>query len=336
MYLKSSRGNRFVYNDSASFSLKQSAKSISDSIINSRNRLIRSNFITLPCCSKTPLIIVNTADMEVLSPLHDVAPLRKGPRRNVQSTNHTKTKSPSKQLQKLFTLFQEAAEEFHQSPLLERLHAMLQARHRPRVTKAISLGLGSLVEPSKDQPRRIKQLVIFIAIATSIQTPSGRLSLYAQDPTFTKTDEELLEMFGIQVLRTPSASSLGEAGAMIDNETLVYSPFLTIAAYTELLRPASSKSKDVVAPIVIGDDFNALKLKWEKRTSEHKDVEALMKSIKGFGYQRRAISGDGFWRETDRPFPMALYWRQSEQPARAESEDGTGKRSSIRPIKEKL
>jgi hypothetical protein len=273
--------------------------------------------------------------MDVLTPLHDASAFRKGPRRSLHPSSNTRTRGPSKQLQRLFTLYHEATNEFLQSQLSERLQTMLHAKTRPRVSKAVSLGLGSLVEASKDQPRRIKQLVIFMAIAASIQT-SLNFPLYAQDPTFTKTDEDFLGLLGIQVLRTPSASHLGEAGDLIDAQTLVYCPFLTIAAYTQLLGPAASRSEEAVAPVVVGDDFNALKLKWEKRTAEHRDVDVLTKEIRRLGYQRRVVSGEGFWKETDHPFPMALYWRQSGQSEKAKGREEIPGESSKGPIKGKL
>lgn len=228
-----------------------------------------------------------------------------------------RTKPASKQLDKLFTLYQEAKDTFDDSALAERLQSMMNAKTRPRITKAISLGLGSL-GASKDQPRRIKQLVIFLAIASYLAASQSLVPLYAQDPTFTSTDEAFLSTFGIKVLKTPSPSELGEAADLIDSETLVYSPFLTIAAYTSLF-VSGSKSSSLPGskiPVLIGDDFNALKLKWEKRTTEHRDVEALIKAFKARNYQRRVISGDGFWHESDNPFPMALYWGQSSNSSR--------------------
>lgn len=215
---------------------------------------------------------------------------------------------------------------------------MLQAKGRPHVKKAISLGLGSL-GASKDQSRRMKQLVIFMAIVSNLQRATEghpSLPLYAQDPTFDKTDEEFLRMLGIQVLNTPSPSDLGQAGDMIDGETLIYSPFLTISAYGSLLLPgiSSSPGTETIAPILIGDDFNALKLKWEKKTQEHKDVEVLTKSIRENNYQRRAIRGEGFWLESDSPFPMALYWRRPNEGSKSSTITPNKPRS--RPFKGKL
>lgn len=172
----------------------------------------------------------------------------------------------------------------------------------------MSLGLGSL-GPSKDQLRRIKQLVILIAIASHL-TVYSVVSLYAQDPSFTKMDEEFLANLGVQVLKTSSPSDLGEATRVIDGETMIYSPFLTIDAYRQLLSPittGSERGSPVAAPFLIGDDFNALKLKWEKHTTEHRDVDALMKAMKARNYQRRVLGGEGFWEEADSTFPMAIY-----------------------------
>lgn len=207
---------------------------------------------------------------------------------------------------------------FNQSALAASFEDMLNVKNRPRITRLVSLGLGSLLD-AKDQQRRIKQLVIFMAIASHLTLPmsdEASVTLYAQDPTFTATDETFLNRLGITVLRTPSSSDLGDAGQMINEETLVYSPFLTIATYKLLFSQSlhtstQSSSGSSKIPILVSDDFNALKLKWDKRTSEHRDVEALIKGAKSGNYRRRAVNGEGFWAESDRPFPLAIYWRQS-------------------------
>ncbi|KAH7128049.1 hypothetical protein B0J13DRAFT_483559 [Dactylonectria estremocensis] len=215
-------------------------------------------------------------------------------------------------------VYEEAKHLFHQSALSETFEAMLRAKNRPRVNKAVSLGLGSLA-PSKYQSRRLKQLVIFIAIASYLgltsDGPTTGVPVYAQDPTFTRTDEEFLATLGIQVLKTPSIYDLGEAGRMIDGNSVVYSPILTIAAYTRLLPSPSEQSMESsgldALPLLIGDDFNALKMKWEKRTTEYKIVEEVMKTMKARAFQRRAVGGEGFWEEVDNTFPMAVYWGQT-------------------------
>ncbi|KAM0560008.1 hypothetical protein ACHAPJ_003965 [Fusarium lateritium] len=197
---------------------------------------------------------------------------------------------------------------YNQSTLAKTIEDMLRTKNRPRITKIVSLGLGSLFD-AKDQQRRIKQLVVLMALASHLALPLGdkdNLTLYAQDPTFTAADESFLESLGIFVLKTTSISSLGEAGRIMDEETLVYSPFLTLETY-KLLFSSSSTS----VPILVSDDFNALRLKWDKRTSERKDVEGLIQGTRAGNYRRRAVNGEGFWTEADRPFPMALYWRQS-------------------------
>ncbi|KAK7750748.1 hypothetical protein SLS62_007299 [Diatrype stigma] len=188
---------------------------------------------------------------------------------------------------------------------------MLRARIQPHVTKVLSLGLGSLSEKSRDQSRRFKQLAIFLAIADHVRqssSPRGRMSkleLYAQDPTFTRADESFLQSLGVHVLRTPSPSELGEARHVIDENTLVYSPFLTINAYGLLLESCP-------VDLLIGDDFSSLLLKWEKHTAEHKEVAQLSK-LHISRYQKRAVSGNGFWDEDDRAFPMALYRRKPDR-----------------------
>jgi hypothetical protein len=135
------------------------------------------------------------------------------------------------------------------------------------------------------------------------------IEIYAQDPTFTRIDEAFLASLGIQVLRTPSPSDLGEAAHYIDGSTLVYSPFLTIEAYRNVLESCN-------IGILVGDDFNALRSKWPKFTPEYDNVERLVKRdlIK---YQRRLLSQHSkdenvFWEKEDKVFPMALYSRIQE------------------------
>lgn len=218
-------------------------------------------------------------------------------------------KGSSKHLRQVQIQYDESKSLYDQSSLSKSVDAILQGKlaGRPLVTKAVSLGLGSFSEKSKDQGRRFKQLAMFISIAdhvkrTSLQSNS-ELELYAQDPTFTKTDVLFLHGLGIRVLKTPSPSDLGEAQQVVDENALVYSPFLTIDAYKLLFG-----SCDV--SLFIGDDFNALNSKWEKATDEHRAVEQLIKSHVS-QYKRRVVSGSGFWDDDDRAFPMALYWKQN-------------------------
>lgn len=216
-----------------------------------------------------------------------------------------------KQLRGLQKLYDEFRFLYDQSSLSSSMEAMLRARIQPNVTKALSLGLGSLSEKSRDQHRRFKQLAIFLSIADHIRRSSSsrgetpKLELYAQDPTFTRADESFLQSLGIYVLRTPSPSDLGEARHAIDDNTLVYSPFLTIDAYGLLLESCP-------VDLLIGDDFSSLLLKWEKHTAEHKEVARLQK-LHISRYQKRAVSGSGFWDEEDRAFPMALYRRKPDR-----------------------
>jgi hypothetical protein len=211
----------------------------------------------------------------------------------------------SRELQQLQDLYEQSKTQYNRSPLSKSIASMVRTKQRTSLTKAISLGLGSLI--AKDQSRRIKQLTIFLAIVEQLESSSRTsLKLYAQDPTFTKVDEAFLASLGITTLRTPSPSNLGEAGRYIDGKTMVYSPFLTIEAYRSLLDSCSMG-------MLVGDDFNALKLKWPKHTAENEDVGRMLKHelVK---YQRRAIiqaskEEDVFWEKEDKAFPMALYWR---------------------------
>ncbi|KAK8127730.1 hypothetical protein PG984_008838 [Apiospora sp. TS-2023a] len=207
-----------------------------------------------------------------------------------------------KQQGEIQRLYDQAKLQYNQSSWSSSIETLLGAKVLPTVTKIVSLGLGSLHEKSKDQPRRLKQLAMLLGVAEYLRSASTvEINLYAQDPGFTKADEALLRSMGVQVLKTASPSDLGEAGRVIDGETLVYSPFLTIEAYELLLATCAMG-------LLVGDDFNALRSKWEKRTAEHRQVEHLVKS--GVSqYQKRSIKGDGFWSDNDRPFPMALYSR---------------------------
>ncbi|KAF4345135.1 hypothetical protein FBEOM_1011 [Fusarium beomiforme] len=225
-------------------------------------------------------------------------------------TSRKGNRSSGKQLQQLYRLYEDARDIYNQSALAKSIEDMLRTKNRPRITKIVSLGLGSLLD-AKDQQRRIKQLVVLMAIAshlTLLTSDKKTLKIYAQDPTFTAADETFLQSLGIAVLKTPSIANLGEAGRMLDEETLVYSPFLTLETYKLLLSSSQSTDGTAKAPILVSDDFNALRLKWDKRTTERKDVEGLIQGARE--YRRRAVSGEGFWTQADRPFPMALYWRQ--------------------------
>ncbi|KAH7021484.1 uncharacterized protein B0I36DRAFT_334523 [Microdochium trichocladiopsis] len=200
---------------------------------------------------------------------------------------------------------------FDDSLLSTSLAASLRAKvitSRSPITRAVSLGLGSFAERSKDQPRRLKQLAMFMAAAAQINalqatTGGPQLELFAQDPTFTKPDISFLTSLGIRVLKTPSPSEMGEAQSYIDPNTLVYSPFLTIEAYEALLSACSVN-------LLLGDDFQALKRKFDKNTSDHHLVDRLGKTHMA-GLERRSLTGSGFWDAAeDQPFPMALYWKR--------------------------
>lgn len=182
-----------------------------------------------------------------------------------------------------------------------QLHGIVKAG--TSIARVVSLGLGSLIA-AKGQSRRLKQLAILISIRQFFQEEQQHpVEMYAQDPAFTRSDEALLAYLGIQVLRTPSGSDLGEAAPFISPSTLVYSPFLTLEAYEQLILRSP-----VPVQYVIGDDFDALLRKWPKHSSERKQVDGLMRS--GLSkYARKAVAGEGFWTEEDETFPMAAYSR---------------------------
>ena len=128
-----------------------------------------------------------------------------------------------------------------------------------------------------------------------------KLEIYAQDPSFSKIDEAFLQGLGVKILSTPSATELGEAAQYIDESTLVYCPFLTLEAYELLFATGTVK-------FFIGDDFDALRMKWPKRSAGWNEAEALSKRFVQ-GLRKRVISGgDDFWDAEDKPFPMAMYY----------------------------
>lgn len=239
-------------------------------------------------------------------------------------------KNVPRQIKRLEALYDEACNVYLQSSLSKSIATALDPRRRPHIDKLVLLGLGSL-GVSKDQPRRIKQLVLFIAAASFIAStsrPDSAVALYAQDPMFTKTDEAFLQHLGFTILRTPSPYQLGEAGGIIDERTLVYTPHLTLAAYKALLT-SSMKALGHVSledrmPVLMSDDFDVLRRKWDKHTEEFKDVELLTRRLKGYSYRRRAVGGGGFWTEDDSSFPVALYSKTSPRGAGGHDASGQG------------
>ena len=216
-----------------------------------------------------------------------------------------------RELQQLIRQLLDLQDLYNQSQLSVSLSRHLQAitKTNTPITSIVSLGLGSLLV-TKGQSRRLKQLAILLAIRDYLQ--EGRqepIEVYAQDPTFTRQDEALLRSLGIQILRTPSGSDLGEAASFISPATLVYSPFLTLEAYEQLFdRP------EIPIQYLVGDDFNALLKKWPKRSAERRQVERVIRS--GLStYRRRTVAGEDFWTETDETFPMAVYTRPDGEGA---------------------
>ncbi|KAF2030193.1 hypothetical protein EK21DRAFT_66083 [Setomelanomma holmii] len=235
------------------------------------------------------------------------------PFRQSKTIPKTKAKSLTREARQLMMTLNALQDLCNQSKLSISISRQLETtlRHsKSPITHILSLGLGSL-RVAQGQTRRLKQLTILLAIREQCTRLTGMaVEIYAQDPTFTRTDEIFLASLGISILRTPSSAQLGEAGELISSSTLVYSPFLTIEAYEKLfLHPGR------LIPVVFGDDFNALASKWPKHSAERRQVESVMKS--GLSkYRRRVISGAGFWLEEDETFPMALYEVVSNRDAR--------------------
>jgi len=216
-------------------------------------------------------------------------------------------KASGRLLQQLRHSYDEARALLNRSSISSSIPNILPSKGRPPITKIVSLGLGTFT--TKNQSRVLKQLAFLLAIAEQNNPTSsaGLVEIYAQDPTFTRTDEIFLKSLGIKILRTPSSSDLGEAGKIIDRSTLVYSPFLTIDAYKLLFRACTVE-------YLVGDDFNALRVKWPKQSAERSEVERLVKGEVS-KLRRRALGAapGEFWAAEDKPFPMAIYWRQSER-----------------------
>jgi len=189
---------------------------------------------------------------------------------------------------------------------IEKQISALHKSARTPITNILSLGLGSLSSAERGQTRRLKQFALLLAVRDTLHRISGKIiEVYAQDPTFTRQDEVFLSTHGVRILRTPSGSSLGEAASVITPSTLIYSPFLTLEAYEQLLvRPTQP------VQYLIGDDFSALAEKWPKYSAESAQAEKVKKAALG-RYRRKAVSGEGFWIETDASFPLAVYTIQN-------------------------
>jgi hypothetical protein len=183
--------------------------------------------------------------------------------------------------------------------------------HTP-ITKILSLGLGSLVA-AKGQSRRLKQLTILLFVRDILmQIWDMSAQVYAQDPTFTRKDESFLESLGIHILRTQSGSELGEASLILDTSTLVYSPFLTLEAYEQLLKDGTT------VQYLFGDDFDVLLQKWPRQSAERVGVDRVMK--KGLrAFRKRPVVGEGFWTEEDGTFPMAIYEKLGQKGRRRQN-----------------
>ena len=224
--------------------------------------------------------------------------------RPTRSTGIPKTKTSSRELRQLHILYNETREHYLESNLSHIITHLLESKNRPAVTKVVSLGLGSF--KSTDQSRRIKQLAILLAISEQLRQHEPNLEVYAQDPSFTKTDEAFLQSLGIHILSTPSATEAGEAAKYIDQSTLVYCPFLTLEAYQLFFSTETLN-------FFVGDDFDALRIKWPKHSAGRNEAESLSRRFVQ-GFRKRAIGGgDGFWDAEDKPFPMAIYWSASQQ-----------------------
>src|SRR5437868_14338634 len=108
--------------------------------------------------------------------------------RPARSTQTPKTRtSSSRELRQLHLLYNKTRERYLESNLSLSIARLLESKNRSAVKKIVSLGLGSL--KSAHQSRRIKQLTIFLAITEQLRQYEPKIEVYAQDPSFTKTDE---------------------------------------------------------------------------------------------------------------------------------------------------
>ncbi|KAG9185124.1 hypothetical protein G6011_07668 [Alternaria panax] len=197
-------------------------------------------------------------------------------------------KSRSREARLLSTKLEDFQSRYETSQLAQiidqQLRVVMKNAQSP-INKVLSLGLGSLVA-AKGQSRRLKQLAILLAVRDILrETSEVSIQVYAQDPSFTRKDDSFLESLGIHILRTPSGSELGEASTVLDTSTLVYSPFLTLEAYGQLLGHGRSMK------YLFGDDFDALLHKWPKQSAERVEVEEVVKN--GLGACRRRPVVDG-------------------------------------------
>lgn len=234
---------------------------------------------------------------------------------NLHIRSKLKPKSQSREARSLSVQLDRYQSRYEDSRLAQTIHrqlsAMLKNAQGP-IMKVLSLGLGSLLV-AKGQSRRLKQLVILLAIRDILRQRLGiSIQVYAQDPTFTRKDESFLENLGIRILRTPSGSELGEASIVLDTSTLVYSPFLTLEAYGQLLGDERS------VQYLFGDDFDALLHKWPKQSAERMEVEEIVKNGLG-SYRRRSVVDEDFWTTEDSTFPMAIYERSKKNRKRMQN-----------------
>ncbi|PMD22756.1 hypothetical protein NA56DRAFT_73747 [Hyaloscypha hepaticicola] len=223
-----------------------------------------------------------------------------------QSTRTTNIKlSSSRETRQLHILYNKIQNQCIESNFSTSIKHLLDSKNNPRITRIVSLGLGSLTK-STDQSRRIKQLAILLAIAERMRKSQPSLEIYAQDPSFSKIDEAFLQTLDVHILSTSSATELGEAAQYIDENTLVYSPFLTLEAY-ELFFSTGKFN------FFIGDDFDALRVKWPKHSSGWKEAESISRRYVQ-NFRKRVIRDEaGFWGVEDKPFPMAMYYKTSHR-----------------------
>ena len=86
----------------------------------------------------------------------------------------------------------------------------------------------------------------------------------------------------------------------------MYCPFLTLEAYQLFFSTEKLN-------FFIGDDFDALRLKWPKHSAGRDEAEGLLRRFVQ-GLRKRVVGRDeAFWDVEDKPFPMAMYWSVSRR-----------------------
>ncbi|KAI9717563.1 MAG: hypothetical protein M1812_004704 [Candelaria pacifica] len=97
------------------------------------------------------------------------------------------------------------------------LSSGVDAVERPKISNAVCLGLGSMLDPEHRKDSFL-QLAAFKTMLSTLGLDSTTSQVYAQDPFFNELDKELLKSLSIHVIEDPVAFS------HIGPTTFVYGP----------------------------------------------------------------------------------------------------------------